>query len=268
MASDPTQHALAAMVQHLRDLLPARLTSADASRFAAVVCADGPYALTPALTVILNGTTHVLGITGAQTAAAIAADIGAAFAGITASADADGRLTFTSTVAPADDDPSVIKVGEGTANAALGLFADRSSSVRLAIGAPRPMILEHAIPVTLPVDRLTVSVEELSETGPTPIKGQVWPVSVGLAIVLPGALANDEADLEAVRAVVAEIKGAVRAGDGRGRNRVGGTVHGAGVVDCFSVRTLTTPSRVRGPKDRFYAVARESFRIRVYETAL
>src|SRR3990172_1541204 len=118
LATDPTTRAVRALATTLRDLLPAKITTADAARFAVVTCATGPYTVPLSGTLKINTSTMAL-TSGSRTAAQVAAEI--SVSGVTASADADGRLILTSTTAATEDAPSKIEISNGTANASLGL---------------------------------------------------------------------------------------------------------------------------------------------------
>lgn len=264
MATHPTTRALQALVQTLRDAFPARLAAADATRVAKVVAKKGPYTIPAGGTLIVNGSTCVL-TSGARTATQVAADV--VVAGVVAAADADGRLTLTSSTAAAAGAPSKVEIGGGTANAALGLVERHSSAVRMAIGSPSPLIFEHEIPTSVPADRILVGVESpLSTTPVVPVKGNVHSVRIGVVIVMPGVMAERDPTLEAVRAVAAELDATVRTGDGGGRNQVGGAVYGENVISCLRLRSIADPQLQREPRTgAIFGVVAEEYEVRVYD---
>lgn len=224
-------------------------------------------------TLIVNGSTATLTLVGSKTAAQVAAEIGAQLTGVTPSADADGRLVLTRTgqsgpLAPADDAPSQLVLGAGTANAALGLVQTVSDVQRLAISAPSPIVLPHAIESRRIVDRPVIAVEKTESPTVSPLRGEVWTVVLSTTVVMPGALANPESVIEALRSLCGAIASVVRNGDGRGRNRVGGAAVGGAVVDCLHSRTVVPAALLEAStnKGSRYGVAQDEWRVRVYST--
>lgn len=255
-----------ALVTTLRDLLPAKLVTADASRFAVIACKQGPYTIPASGTLKINTTTCTL-TAGARTAAQVAAEI--TVSGIAASADADGRLLLTATVAPTIAVPSRIEITDGTANSALGLTQTLSNAVRLAIGDPPPIIHEHEIPVGLLPDCPTIGIESLGSKSESPRRGDMATVEISIICIMPGGIAEREATLEAVRALSAEIKSCIRTGDGGGRAQIGGSVYGVGVTSCHHISTIADPQIQREPKtNTYYGVVAERYTIRIWDTGL
>lgn len=264
----PDQTAIDALVAHLRDRLQAECVASDALRAAVIRCPKGPYTVAAGQTLIVNGSTATLTLTGSQTAAAVAADIGAQLTGVTPSADADGRLELLRAVAPADDAPSQLVLGQGTANAALGLVPSVNDVQRLSISAPSPIVLPNAIERTRPVDRPVIAIERSDEPAAAPLKGEVWSVGISLTLVFPAAVGNAESALEALRALCGAVRAVVRDGDGRGRNKIGGTEFGGAVVDCLLRRSTKPATLLAGDQNsgRRYAVAQDEWTVRVYST--
>jgi hypothetical protein len=265
VATHPTTRALQALVATLRDGFPARLAAADATRFAKVVAAKGPYTVPAGALLTVNGTTVQVS-SGTRTASQVALEC--TVLGTTASADADGRLVITSNTAAAAGLPSKVEIGGGTANAVLGLVERHSSAVRMAIGSPAPLIFEHEIPTSVPADRILVGVEApLATTPVAPVKGNVHAVRIGIVIVVPGVMGEREPTLEAVRAVAAELDATIRTGDGGGRNQVGGAVYGENVISCLRIRSIADPQLQREPRTgAIFGVVAEEYEVRVYDT--
>lgn len=267
------QIAIDAFVTHLRDRLGAELATQDAARAAVIRCPVGPYTISNGSTLIVNGVTATLAISGSQTASAVATAIGSQLTGVTASADSDGRLVLTRTglsgpVGPSDDAPSQLVLGAGTANASLGLVQTVSDVQRLSISAPAPIVLPHSIESRRPVDRPVIAIEKTDVPAVAPLRGEVWSVTLSTTVVMPGALANAESVLEALRSLCSAIAAVVRDGDGRGRNRVGGAAVGSAVVDCLHVRTSVPATLLEASTNRGnrYGVAQDEWRVRVYST--
>ena len=264
----PDQIAVDAFVAHLRDRLQAECVASDALRAAVIRCPRGPYTVAAGQTLIVNGSTATLTLTGSQTAAALAADIGAQLTGVTPSADSEGRLTLTRAVAPADDAPSQIVLGQGTVNTALGLVPSVNDVQRLSISAPSCIVLPAAIERSRPVDRPVIAVERTDEPTAAPLKGEVWAVGISLTIVFPAAVGNAESALEALRALCGAVRACIRTGDSRGRNKIGGSTFGGAVVDCILRRTTKPAALLAGDQNggRRYAVAQDEWTVRVYST--
>lgn len=264
----PDQTAIDALVATLRDRLRAQCVSSDADRAAVIACPVGPYTVAAGQTLIVNGATATLTLTGSQTAAAVAADIGAQLTGVVASADTDGRLVLTRSATPADDAPSQLVLGLGTANAALGLVPSVSDVQRLSISAPSPIVLPHAIERARPVDRPVIAVERTDEPAAAPLKGEVWAVNVSLTMVFPAAVGNAESALEALRAFSGAVRATIHSGDTRGRNKIGGYEFGGSVVDCIMRRSTKPATLLAGEQNsgRRYAVAQDEWTVRVYST--
>ena len=128
------------------------------------------------------------------------------------------------------------------------------------------MVFEYEIPQGLLPDRPTIGIESLSSKQETP-RRDMNIVDVGLICIIPGAVGEREATVEAARALGAEIKSCIRTGDGGGRNQIGGTVNGSGVIGCFSTGTLADPQMQREPKtNTYYGVISEKFTIKIWST--
>jgi hypothetical protein len=118
--------AVGAFLDYLRRYLPAKVTALNALRVAVVKSAlVEPFTLPAGSVLRLSAAsqeatpTSVTTPTGSVTAAALVAAINAVpVPNLTASADADGRLVLTSTVAPVDGAPSVVVVARDTDGAA------------------------------------------------------------------------------------------------------------------------------------------------------
>lgn len=260
---DVASYALAALMRTLKDELPGRLSTLDASRIGKVVCPPGPYTIPASGGLVLNGVAVSL-TAGSRTAAQVAVEINATV-GITvsAAADADGRLEISAPSAPAAAVASEVRIDEATANEALGL-AHGDGSLVLALGARRMAFLERAWRITDGVPRPTLSLETFSTARRQPVRLDLEPVQLRLLLLFPG-MGSEAATQEAVRAIASELADVVADGDGRGPHLVGGETYGESIelARVTSVRLEPTAAQF-GSGNLFVAAAHIDVEIGVY----
>lgn len=140
MSVNPEQIAVDALKDWLLGALPARVAALNAANVAVVKSRPGPFTLAAGTLLIgtERGTTTSVTIAGGSyTASDLATAInGTPVSGVTASADADGRLVLTASTAPSVGTDSVVCVGANDNNAALGWHDAGEYVVRSALVAP------------------------------------------------------------------------------------------------------------------------------------
>lgn len=227
--SDRITYAQRALFWSLRRSLATALATLDTTRRARVICPPGPYTIPSSGTVIVNGTTIAL-TAGSRTAAQVAAEVNASLPGV-ASADASSGLVLASTGAPTEADPAEVIIGDGTANAALGLVAGDSDSVICALGSTRPRLLERELEWPGHYDAPTVGIDGIvRDVSVAPLRQDEAIVSIALACLVPGVAGYHEAARERTQAFVAAVADVIRVGDGRAGYLVGGEVYGDQII--------------------------------------
>lgn len=253
-------YARDALIRHLEDFLPAELAARDQRRRAQVVCSRGPYEIPEDAILIIDGEEVELEA-GTRTAETLAGEL--EIEGVEASADADGRLVLQCTTAPGEGGASILEVGPGSANRALGLRP--GAVVEIPLSNPEIRIYDHG-----------PDMGRVDLTGPTIclVESQMVPqreresvtVRVRLELFVPGPQAEDRATLRAVSELVAAIDAVIAEGDGRGRWMIGGLAYPR-ILRCYP-----QPWRVRdhvwqladGRVARPYGRAQPEYEIRVW----
>lgn len=247
MSVQPEAIAIQALREYLLRTLPAKVASINATRAAVLKSAlVGPFevpegaTLTLALTLANADTgTGTLLTSGSRTAAQIAAEL--SVSGITASADTDGRLVLTRTVAPVEGTPSAL-----VAKAAdfLGIFGwdvggERTSTE--ALTAPTRKGICDGWPVTAPdMGRsfwLIIGDREGTPIAPDNRRDETLVVA-DLTVWVPDRTGTGHRNRERVSAAVRCLRELLLTSEGRqlGRGAVGDVVFAA-------IRTVRIPAK-------------------------
>lgn len=235
--SSPNAIAATALREYLLRYLPARVTALNLTR-AAVLKSGlvGPFAISSGTLSIGatrdGGTSVTLPTGGAVTAAAIAVAINATpVAGVTASADSDGRLVLTSATTPTGDTLSVVGVGGGNTNNLLfGWEANGAHVVRAALEAPLYAGVADGLPVGLPDfgrGRFAVVIEDRSETPLGGFRRDEHTVTLALSVWAVDKAVGVHRSREYIQAAAQAVRDVLEADDGRtlGRAAVGDVQH-------------------------------------------
>jgi hypothetical protein len=273
----PEALAVDSLVAFLRRWLPAKVAALNALRQAVLTSAlSGPFTIPSGAVLRLQGTgsspTNVTLTSGSRSATQVAADINAASVpGITASADAVGRLVLTSTAAPAASAPSIVIVAQDTgptgSNAALGWAEGGEHFETVALAAPSWRGVVDGRPLTAPDMGQGFWVMVGNRTArPTDrgIRRDTYNVAVLVDLWRPWSIhAPPHRTREAISSCVRAVRELVESDDGRYLGR-----QGAGDVQMVTVDAVTVtgdPLQLNESPGVLFDTAQLTLTIRVFQ---